>query len=89
MDIAKILAELKAELAAIDEAMVVLQRLAYGQGKRRGRPPAWMRAVKASLPAESAKPAKTTSKRVISPEMRARMAAGQRKRWAEYHKNSG
>jgi len=42
MDVSKILAELKAERAHIEEAIVSLERLALGRGKRRGRPPAWM-----------------------------------------------
>jgi hypothetical protein len=46
MDISKMLVELRAERDQLDEAILVLQRLAAGQGKRRGRPPAWMTAVK-------------------------------------------
>jgi hypothetical protein len=46
MDIAKMLAELRQERTAIEEAIVTLERLARGQGKRRGRPPAWMSALK-------------------------------------------
>jgi len=46
MDILKMLTELKAERNTIEEAIVVLERLARGQGKRRGRPPAWMTAMK-------------------------------------------
>jgi hypothetical protein len=42
MDVSKILAELKAERAQIEEAIASLERLAMGRGKRRGRPPAWM-----------------------------------------------
>lgn len=46
MDVNKMLAELRSERAAIEEAIVVLERLATGRSKRRGRPPAWMTAVK-------------------------------------------
>ncbi len=46
MDIMKMLADLRQERAAIEEAIVTLERLARGQGKRRGRPPAWMAALK-------------------------------------------
>ena len=46
MDIGKMLDELRTERAQLDEAILTLQRLAAGQGKRRGRPPAWMTAVK-------------------------------------------
>jgi hypothetical protein len=42
MDVTKILAELKEERVQIEEAIVSLERLARGRGRRRGRPPAWM-----------------------------------------------
>jgi hypothetical protein len=44
MDVSKILAELKAEREQIEEAILSLERLARGRGKRRGRPPPWMAA---------------------------------------------
>lgn len=43
MDIRTMLADLQAERGRIDEAIAVLQRMAMGQGKRRGRPPTWMK----------------------------------------------
>jgi hypothetical protein len=42
MDVAKILAQLKEERDQIEAAIVTLERLALGRGKRRGRPPSWM-----------------------------------------------
>jgi hypothetical protein len=45
MDVNKILAQLRAELADTIEAIVALERLARGRGKGRGRPPAWMAEV--------------------------------------------
>lgn len=42
MDISKMLEELRAERSAIEESILVLERLAAGRGKRRGRPPQWM-----------------------------------------------
>lgn len=42
MDVVKILNELKSERALIEESILVLERLACGRGKRRGRPPKWM-----------------------------------------------
>lgn len=42
MDVTKILAELKAEREQIENAILTLERLAQGRGKRRGRPPAWL-----------------------------------------------
>ena len=34
--------ELRTEREQIEEAILVLERIARGQGRRRGRPPAWM-----------------------------------------------
>jgi hypothetical protein len=42
MDVNKMLAELRQERAAIEEAIIILERLARGRGRRRGRPPLWM-----------------------------------------------
>jgi hypothetical protein len=42
------LAENVQELAEIDEAILTMERLALGRGKRRGRPPKWMAAAKPS-----------------------------------------
>jgi|HubBroStandDraft_5_1064220.scaffolds.fasta_scaffold949625_1 hypothetical protein len=42
MDVSKILSELQAERAQIEEAILSLEKLARGRGKRRGRPPAWL-----------------------------------------------
>ena len=42
MDVTKILADLKTERAQIEEAILTLERLADGRGKRRGRPPTWL-----------------------------------------------
>jgi hypothetical protein len=46
MDVLKMLADLRQEREQIEEAILTLERLARGQGKRRGRPPAWMVALK-------------------------------------------
>jgi hypothetical protein len=45
MDVLKMLAELREERARIEEAIIALERMARGQGNRRGRPPAWMTAA--------------------------------------------
>ena len=42
MDVTRMLADLRQEREQIEEAIVVLERLARGKGKRRGRPPLWM-----------------------------------------------
>ena len=54
MDVLKMLAEMRQERAQIEEAIMVLQRLSLGQGKRRGRPPAWMAA--AAVPKRRGRP---------------------------------
>jgi hypothetical protein len=42
MDVTKVLAELRQEREQIDEAILSLERLVAGRGRRRGRPPAWI-----------------------------------------------
>jgi hypothetical protein len=42
MDVTKILTELRQEREQIEEAIMSLERLAMGRGRRRGRPPSWM-----------------------------------------------
>ena len=46
MDIDKILSELRTERDQLAEAILILERLAAGGGRRRGRPPRWMTALK-------------------------------------------
>lgn len=48
------LAELREERTQIEEAIIVIERLAAGHGKRRGRPPAWM--VAAQTPKRRGRP---------------------------------
>jgi len=45
MDITKILEDLRQERDQLEEAILSLERLAAG-GRRRGRPPAWIAAVR-------------------------------------------
>ena len=40
------LREMRAESEMLEEAIITLERLARGRGKRRGRPPKWMSQVK-------------------------------------------
>jgi hypothetical protein len=56
MDVSKILAELKAEREQIEEAILSLERLARGRGRRRGRPPAWMSTGEALAPKRRGRP---------------------------------
>jgi hypothetical protein len=85
MELTKVIAELRAERAAIDEALAALDRIARaGIGKRRGRPPSWL--AKAGTIEAEGEPKKTRS---LSPEVRKKMAEGQKKRWAAYRKEQG
>ena len=66
MDVAKILAELRVEREQIEEAILSLERLASGRGKRRGRPPKWMAEAKkrprsAATPRRSQNPARSAA----------------------------
>jgi hypothetical protein len=51
LDVDKMLAELRLEREQIEEAILTLERLARGRGRRRGRPPAWLKDV-SSTPGE-------------------------------------
>ena len=82
MDILKMLSDLRSERGQIEDAILVLERLARGQGKRRGRPPKWM-AQTHSRPASQAEAPK---RRFVSAEARKRMAEAQRRRWAAVRK---
>jgi hypothetical protein len=55
MDVSRMISDLRQERVQIDEAIVALERLAQGHGKRRGRPPAWMSAQK-NLPKRRGRP---------------------------------
>ena len=81
MEIVKMIAELRSERTAIEHALAVLERLARGQGKRRGRPPAWLTLARGSDAAVTGK-----KKRVLSAEVRKKMADAQKKRWAAYRR---
>jgi hypothetical protein len=74
MDILSMLSELRAERDQLEEAIITIQRLAAGQGKRRGRPPAWMKAqTNAGTPRK---------RKAFSAATRKKMAAAQKARWA-------
>jgi hypothetical protein len=60
MDVLQMLAEMRQERTRIEEAIIALERLAQGGGKRRGRPPAWMAA--ASAPKRRGRPPGSTNK---------------------------
>jgi hypothetical protein len=45
MDLPAIIEGLRDERGLIEQAIMSFERLAAGQGKRRGRPPAWMKHI--------------------------------------------
>jgi hypothetical protein len=63
MDVSKMIAELRQERDHIDEVIMSPERLARGAGKRRGRPPAWLKAGGESSEEESTPTAITPKKR--------------------------
>ena len=67
MDVAKMLADLRQEREAIEEAIMTLERLARGRGKRRGRPPAWLAEVKKRGRPVGSKNKTTSAAKVTAP----------------------
>jgi hypothetical protein len=51
LDVDKMLAELRLEREQIEEAILTLERLARGRGRRRGRPPGWLKEAAAEASA--------------------------------------
>jgi hypothetical protein len=50
------LTELRREREQIEEAILTLERLARGRGRRRGRPPSWLREATAAAHSFSESP---------------------------------
>jgi hypothetical protein len=83
MNLTKMIGELRAQKQALEETMAILERLARGQGKRRGRPPAFL----SELSGVTASPAgKTRKRKPFSAATRKKMAEAQRLRWAAHRK---
>jgi hypothetical protein len=81
MNLTKMIAELREQKEALEQTMIMLERLARGQGKRRGRPPLFLSQASGAGP--------TRKRRPFSAETRKKMAAAQRKRWAAVRKKQG
>lgn len=62
MDVTRILAELKQEREQIEQAILSLEMLARGRGRKRGRPPAWMSEITAQAPKRRGRPAGSKNK---------------------------
>ena len=84
MNLIKMIAELREQKQALEETMLILERIARGQGKRRGRPPAFLSHAGASF----AKAGTARKRRPFSAETRRKMAAAQRRRWAAVRKKA-
>ena len=76
MDVSKILTELRQEREQIEEAIMSLERLARGRGRRRGRPPAWMSAMTAATTKRRGRPPGSKNKTTGSADAGKAMAAG-------------
>ena len=50
MDVNQMLTDLRAELAAVDQAIAAVARIAQSQRKPRGRPPAWLASKNGPIP---------------------------------------
>ena len=69
MDVTKILDELRQERLQLEEAILSLERLARGRGRRRGRPPSWMvEAKRRGRPPGSKNKTTTAAKSVQQPK---------------------
>ena len=78
MDLTKIIAELREQKLALEQTMIMLERLARSQGKRRGRPPTFLSKLSQASPTGLTR----RKRRPFSAATRKKMAASQRKRWA-------
>ncbi len=65
MDVSKILSELRDERQQIEEAIVSLERLARGRGRRRGRPPAWLSEMTAPVVKRRGRPPGSKNKPAV------------------------
>ena len=55
MDLTAIVKELMQERDLLDDAILSLERIAMQRGKRRGRPPAWLRMLEQEAPTKPKK----------------------------------
>jgi hypothetical protein len=60
------LAELRLEREQIEEAIITLERLARGRGRRRGRPPSWLKDAGPSTPEDPETPAEDAGSRGLT-----------------------
>jgi hypothetical protein len=75
MDVAKILSDLRQERDQVEEAILSLERLATGRGRRRGRPPAWMSEAKKRGRPLGSKNKVTTAQKTHQPQVKVATAS--------------
>lgn len=84
MNIEAVLKELRDERDLVEQAILSLERFAASRGRRRGRPPAWMRALTEGATEDSGeattRPKKFLSTGRTSPTRTARQKAPQRRK---------
>ena len=82
MEVSRIIAEIDAQIAKLQQARALLAGAAAVGGRRPGRPKGTTAAAaKTSV-------SRKRSKRVLSPEARKRIADAQKRRWAAHRKES-
>jgi hypothetical protein len=92
MNLELMIKSLKTEKEAIDSAILVLERLAFRNQSRRGRPPAWLqvrRATEEDFLPTAPKAGRKPARKGFSEETKRKMAEAQRKRWAAKRKEEG
>lgn len=79
LDVDKMLAELRMEREQIEEAILSLERLARGRGRRRGRPPGWLKEAVGQADADSEPSSETPAdtKRRGRPSAKAKQAGAE------------
>jgi hypothetical protein len=75
MDVTKILEQLREERDQLEAAIVTLERLALGRGKRRGRPPSWMVEARKRTKGDDISPADVLEAAVSTKSSRASKSA--------------
>ncbi len=89
MDVRKIIAEIDAKIASLQQARAVLIGLNEGaveEKPRRGRPKGSTNAARAAAAAKAAAPRVRRKRRNLSPEGRKRIADAMKRRWEERRK---
>jgi hypothetical protein len=91
VDLSKALAELRAELQLVDEAILALSGIA-ARTRRRGRPPAWLTKLQPAAQGEAyesanASEAPENSRKSMSPSARKAASERMKKYWANRRRN--